>query len=92
MNGEPKHAELGPTMTGASGGVDEQSKYEKPFGSVVLEVSGFVTTTSNVPAAWGGTVIWISVGVMDVTLAETLPIDTVAPASGASRPSASIDG
>jgi hypothetical protein len=46
---------------------------------VPLGPLGFITTTSTLPAAWGGVVVKINVSVTDTFIAATPPNVTVAP-------------
>ena len=65
-------------MDGDDGGMG--AEYVKPAVSVPVWKSGFVTTTSTVPAAWAPVVAVIDVELPTLTpVADTSPIATVAP-------------
>jgi hypothetical protein len=53
--------------------------YVNPFVLVPLAPLGFITTTSTLPAAWGGVVAKIDVSLPDTFIAATPPNVTVAP-------------
>ena len=53
--------------------------YVNPFVIVALGPLGFITTTSTLPAAWGGVVAEINVPVPNTLIAATPPNVTVAP-------------
>jgi len=70
--------EPGVTEVTRGGGIE--ATYVKPLVSVPLRLSGFVTTTFNVPAAWAGVIAVMDELLVNVTEAELVPPkDTPAP-------------
>src|SRR5215207_10139554 len=71
---------VGPDGGATAVGFGAGSAYRNPPGSAANCVSGFVTTISQAPAAWGGVVHMIVVPVRLLTATAKPPQVTVAPA------------